>query len=375
MRQFTKEPWGHAGEASTDVWTQRVGALCALPALIRQLGGDPDSILGRAGLAPGALDAPEARVPFDVLCRALQAAAEATQCAHLGLLAGRIWRVSDLGLVGELVRYAPTVREALHTMAVHQHLNSGGGLAYLIERGGAADIGYAIYQPGVAHAEQMNDGVLAAWANVMRELCGPGWLPSEVFLPHARPVNVAPYRQFFKVQPTFNAEICALRFPANWLDRPIEGADPVRRRIALQRATENDGEPLTHQVFRALRVVLLHGKACGDDVAGTLSMHRRTLNRRLKAHGTTYQQVLDQVRLGVACQLLADSDISLDDVAATLGYAGVSPFMRTFRRWTGTTPGCWRRTAAAERRVDRIAHSRPSCGPFPDVRQVADCAT
>ena len=37
------------------------------------------------------------------------------------------------------------------------------------------------------------------------------------------------------------------------------------------------------------------------------------------------------------------------DVAATLGYAGVSPFMRTFRRWAGTTPGQWRRAAALAR--------------------------
>jgi AraC-like DNA-binding protein len=206
----------------------------------------------------------------------------------------------------------------------------------------------------------MYDGVLATSANVMRELCGPGWVPSDVFLPHARPANVAPYRQLFRVQPTFNAEICALRFAASWLDRPIEGADPVRRSNALQRATESDSEPLTHQVFRALRVVLLHGKASGDDVAGTLSMHRRTLNRRLKAQGTTYQQVLDQVRLDVARQLLADSDISLDDLAATLGYAGVSPFMRTCRRWTGTTPGRWRRMAAAGQSfAGQVPQARP----------------
>jgi AraC-like DNA-binding protein len=51
------------------------------------------------------------------------------------------------------------------------------------------------------------------------------------------------------------------------------------------------------------------------------------------------------VRYSVACELLSVPEISLDDVAATLGYAGVSPFMRTFHRWAGTTPGRWRREA------------------------------
>jgi AraC-like DNA-binding protein len=78
-------------------------------------------------------------------------------------------------------------------------------------------------------------------------------------------------------------------------------------------------------------------------------MHRRTLNRRLKAAGTTFQQVLDTVRFEVARQLLADSELTLDDVAAAIGYAGVTPFMHTFRRWAGTTPDRWRRAAAAAR--------------------------
>ena len=93
--------------------------------------------------------------------------------------------------------------------------------------------------------------------------------------------------------------------------------------------------------------MILDDRHSGDDVARLLSLHRRTLNRRLHALGTTYQQVLDQVRFDIARQLLATSDVSLDDIAATLGYAGVSPFMRTFRRWAGETPGRWRRLAKA----------------------------
>jgi len=77
-----------------------------------------------------------------------------------------------------------------------------------------------------------------------------------------------------------------------------------------------------------------------------LSMHRRTLNRRLHAEGTTFQRVLDEIRYAVARQLLSDTGAALDDIAASLGYSGVCPFMRSFRRWSGTTPGRWRREAA-----------------------------
>lgn len=327
---------------------QRVGGLTHLPALVRQLGADPAALLHGVGLASDALDLPDGRIPFTALSRLLQDGALRTKCSHFGLLVGRMWHLGDIGLVGELVRHSPSVGEALHTLTVYQRLNSEGALPFVIERGGMVDFGWAIYQPGVPGADQYHDAVLAVMFNVMRELCGSGWVPTEAFLPHARPPDVAPFRSFFKVTPKFNAEIGVLRFPVDWLSMPVEGADPARRRQAQADADELGRGHLLEQVRRALRILLLRGMASGNEVAQMLSMHRRTLNRRLQAEGTTFQHVLDAVRFEVARQLLA-TDISLDDIAAALGYAGVSPFMRAFRRWAGTSPGQWRHAAGRRR--------------------------
>ena len=335
--------------APAAVAMQRVGAFAGLPMLLTQVGTDAESVVASAGLAPGALDNPGNHVPYTALCRLLSEGAARTSCAHFGLLAGRMWHLSDLGALGELTAHSGTVGEALQSLATYQHLHSTGGLVFVLERGGVVDFGYAIYHTGVAAGDQFYDSILAAAFNFMRELAGPGWLPADVFIPHARPRDIGPYRRLLKVQPRFDAEFCAIRFAASWLSRPVAGSEPVRRREALaQLEAAGEGE-FVDQVIRAVRTVLLQGKHSGDDVAQMLSMHRRTLNRRLQARGTTFQQVLDKVRFDVARQLLGESDIPLDDVAATLGYAGVSPFMRTFRRWARTTPGQWRRAAAVAR--------------------------
>lgn len=327
---------------------QRVSGFRALPDLIRELGGDPGEIVESAGLALSDLESPGNRISYAAMGRMLAEAATRTQCPHFGLLAGRMWHIADLGLVGELMRHSATVGDALRTLTVYQHLNSGGGLVFLTERADTVDIGYAIYQPGVSGVDQIQDTWLAASTNVLRELCGRGWAPGEVLLMRAKPIDVGVYRTFLQVQPRFNAEFCALRFAAHWMDKPIEAADPARLGIAEQQAaTEGRGE-LLQQILRALRVMLLKGRHSGDDVARMLAMHRRTLNRRLEAEGTTFQHVLDTVRFEVARQLLA-TDISLDDIAAALGYAGVSPFMRAFRRWAGTSPGQWRHAAGRRR--------------------------
>jgi len=331
--------------AGASAWEQRVGAFTALPALIRGLGTEPHALLASVGLAADALDAPDNRVPYGRLCKLLSSAAEHTQCGHLGLLAGRLWHLSDLGLLGELVRNAATTGDALQTLIVYQHLNSEGGLPFMTTRGNAVDVGYAIYYPGADGTAQMYEACLASGMNFMREICGTGWRPAEVLIAHSPPADATPYNSFFKSRTRFNAEYCALRFPTHWLERPIEGADPARLRLLTVQANASGGPDFVQSLYRALRTFLINGGSSADDVATMLSLHRRTLNRRLKAQGMTFQHVLDQVRLEVARQLLSNTDLTLDDIAAALGYGGVTQFMRTFHRWTGQTPGRWRRVA------------------------------
>jgi len=338
---------------------QRVGAFTALPTLIRQLGADPNRICENAGVAKGAFDNADNRLPYAAIGRVLQEAAARTKCIHFGLLVGRVWRLSDLGIVGDVVRNSPTVGDALRKLVVHQHINSQSAGPFFREAAGVVDFGIAIYEDGVVGLEQLFDAYMAAGMNVLLELCGPAWTPTEVFIPSAKPRDCTHHRHLLKVTPHFGAEFCALRFSAHWLRKAVSGADPERLRLAERSANLAGAPALLQQVHRALRALLLNGKNSGDDVARMLSMHRRTLNRRLHEQGTTFQGVLDKVRFEVARQLLSSSNIALDDVAGSLGYAGVSPFMRSFRRWSGMTPGDWRhRFGYRELQGDKVGVAR-----------------
>jgi AraC-like DNA-binding protein len=301
------------------------------------------------GLPSDALSYPENRISYAAFGQLLERSAEVTGCSHFGLTAGQMWHLEDLGLISELMRHSATVGEALRTQAAYQHLNSGGGLTFLAERGAMAESGYAIYQSGVIGVDHIYDCLLAGRVNFLRELCGADWSPTQVFLPHAKPRNADVYRNLFKVRPQFDSEFCALRFPSYWLNRRIEGADPARKRVAQLQVDRLTRPVLLQQVHRAVRRLLLSGKTSGDDVADMLAMHRRTLNRRLKEQGTTFQEVLDHVRCEVARQLLFYTEVTLDDIAASLGYASVTPFIRSFHRWIGTTPAHWRRWGKAHR--------------------------
>jgi len=329
-----------------ETWGQRVGALTGLPALIAELGIDVRDVMAAAGLSFDALHDAGNRIPFGAFGRLFEVAAAMTRHEHFGLAAGRMVRLDDLGIIGDLARNATTLGEALQFMVVYQHLNGEGDLVFVARHDPIVEIGYAIYYPGVAGADQIHDYALASIFTTLRELAGPQWLPSEVFLPHARPRTLH-YENLFRVPPHFDSEFCSLRFPAYWLHRPVREADAARRRCALEAVQQAADPDLLQQVYRALRQLMLAGRSSGDDVAHMLSMHRRTLNRRLRARGTTFQQLLDSVRCEVARQLLAHSQLPLDDIAESLGYAAASPFTRSFRRWTGSSPGDFRKRARA----------------------------
>ena len=324
-------------------WDQRVGAFTRIPALLRRLGADPDRVLTQAGLALDALSDADKWIPFSAVGRLLERSAHHTGHEHFALMAGQLWHLDDLGLVGEIVRNCATVGEALEALIIHQHLNRSGGFAFMTKCAAIADFCYAVYYPGIESPGQIYDCALATKVNYFRELIGASWAPSEIFFPHAKPTDTMQFRTLFKVLPRFDSELCALRFPAHWLDTPIPGANPQRKRAALLHADRIAKTDLGDQVIRALRTLLVRGSSAGDDVAQMLSMHRRTLNRRLHQRGTTFQQMLDGVRFEVARQYLSYSHLSLEDIAAALGYAGISPFIRTFHRWSGMTPGQWRR--------------------------------
>ena len=321
------------GEAS-----QRVGPLVEIPTLLRELGTDLAEVLDAASLDRVALDDAERRIPYLATGRLLHECAKQTSCEHFALLLGQRVRLAHLGLPGQLMRHSQSLGAALRTFVVYHHLNSQGMAKFLLEQDGVATLGCFVYQKGIEHVDQIYDLDVAAALSVMRELCGAGWLADRVLFSHAKPSNIAPYRGFFKTQCRFDSERTALIFPASLLELRMSDADPRQLRALQVQAQARDDFGLVFRLRRSLRTLLTTEAASGDEVAKLLSMHRRTLDRRLRREGTTFQQVLDEIRFEAACQLLDTARIPITEIAASLGYAETSAFSRAFRRWSGATP-------------------------------------
>jgi AraC-like DNA-binding protein len=326
---------------------QRVGFLSLVPELVRRFGvDDPLEVLSAAGLGRHSLDDPESTIPYAAMGRLLIAAAEKTACPHFGLEGGLLIRTASLGLVGELMRNAPTLGAALLDFATHQHRNAHGGVVYLLTDAHQAFFGYAVYQANVPGNHLICDGAAMAAFNLVRELSDAvPFTALQVLFSRSQPENLIPYQQKFGVQLQFNAEQTAVVLPRKWLDRPVRGADPAIRRHLEHRVRMlwlvGDFDIVT-QLRRLLRIGLLKGHVSALSISEQLGVSRRALRRQLNALGLSFQDVLGQTRCEFVKQLLANTRLGICEIGTIVGYTDPSVLTRAFIRWTGVTPSGWR---------------------------------
>jgi AraC-like DNA-binding protein len=328
--------------------TLRVALVAQAPELLSALGCDATGLLRRAGISSRSLASAENRIGYQAVGRFLAASVRATGLPHFGILMGeRFDPAIALGDVIELMQNSPTVEAALQALVLHHHLNDSGAAPTLLPGPGRrVTLAHSIYWYGVPALETFYDAAISYGVQIMRLLCGANWRPLRVTLAHSAPPDLDPYRRMFGPQIRFNANVSALEFPADLLQRPVVGADTARYpllRGRLRQRILSDNVSLAAQVKRALCPMILSGTASAPNVANLFSVSDRVLRGRLAAEGATVRRLLQQTRLEMAIQLLRTTELSVSHVSAAVGYSDPPSFVRAFRsHFSGVTPGEWR---------------------------------
>lgn len=326
---------GTAGERA------HLSAFSGIPDLLESFDIPSASLLKRYGWTDADLCDPDCTGSFRDMSRLLEDCMRATRCPYFGLLLGCTAGLSSLGLVGRLARHSPTVGEGLAVLGEYFSLHDTGGNVDVTIESGSATLTYTLHATGIAAPDQVHDFLAGTMVNVLRQLCGADWRPSLVMLPRKRPSRLAQYRTSLGDSLQFDSARTAVVFPVRRLEQPVAGADPLLRRLLLREVCagfENQGPMVRADVRRAI-VALLHERRCSRrEVAGALGLHERTLCRCLQASGTTFQQILDEVRSELAEQLLRNTHAPMSEISRELGFRSPTVMARAFRRWHGISP-------------------------------------
>ena len=248
--------------------------------MLREFGVDPGAIAARAGLDPAAQAPGEDN---SVRCYGPTIISGSARRRHDGRISG-YWLVSEpiLGIwklvLGQLMKHSRTLGTALRAFSEFQHLHSRGGVTFLLEKEQPlATLYYAIYEKNVEHIDQIYDGIMAMACNVVRDLCGTAWGPSEVVFLRTRG------RPSSWTLPSLLSRSVPFQFGPNgaavW--RGFAGASDLQRRsrsafdLDSSQIQARDQFELVPRLRRVLRALLVAGTSARDDVV-VLLMHRRT---------------------------------------------------------------------------------------------------
>jgi AraC-like DNA-binding protein len=322
---------------------QRVGILSEFPSLVSEFGVDPNDLARVGGVSLTALSDPNALIPFSRFAALFEEARSLTGCPNIGLLLGTRGSYRMMGLMGQYMANAPTLGVAMTDVVSHQHRYSRGARPYVVTFGEDVVFGYRVHEVGVPAIDQICDAAIAFANAVLNELADAR--PIEVMFVHAPPADVRPYMSIFRTPVRFNADHNGIVYPSSILSRPVKGADPGRR-VELTTRLEHywaiDPPDIISSLRRVLAVSVLGGDPSLEGSALALNMHPRTLNRRLRERGTTFQRELGLARFSLASQYLESSSVPMTTISNALGYADPSVFTRAFERWSGISPTQWR---------------------------------
>lgn len=244
------------------------------------------------------------------------------------------------GVVEYLCRSAPTLGEALQQWVRYLNLlDDAVEVAIVDEEGGKC---VRVVRESEAPAPPSHELCFALLTKQSREIGSREPSIVRVDFSH-RCENPAAYEAWFGAPVRFGAPHDQLVFRALDFDIPLKSADAnllaVLARQAEMQAEAIEGEeslPFTAVVRRALREGLREDVSI-EQVGRRIGMSARTVQRRLRDDGTTFQALREAVRHELASRYL-EQDLSISEISFLLGFSQPSAFFRAFKRWTGMTP-------------------------------------
>lgn len=316
-----------------------------------RLGLDTTALLARAGLDPGRLDAPDARLPASLADAVWREASLLSGDPALALRAAEQTPFGAFRVLDFLGATGATVGEGLARVAAYFPL---------VDPRGSITVEPA--EDAVALSFRGADGVppqpaqeytLAILVSRVRH-CAASPVGLGVRFAFPRPVSAAEHARALGLEPVFGAAVPALVIArATWEAAP-RAADAGLFATLEEHARELLGrtapeDPLAPAVRAAIAAELPGKEPSLARVARRLGTSARTLQRRLGAAGTSFAAVVDAVRRERAEAFLRAPDVSIAEVSFLVGFAEQSAFTRAFRRWTGTVPTAWRLRAGGTR--------------------------
>ncbi len=319
----------------------RYAALSGYEALSNSLDLDWAPLMQSVGLDPAGLAVQDRWIPAAAAARLLEISAVAAGREDFGLSLVEFRRLANLGPLALVIREEPDVRRVLEMLIRYEHTYNQAISIRLSEANGLATIRMDLEPGEPVGTRQATEVAVGTLHHIHRQLHGTRWQPLSVCFSHPAPADISTHLRIFGQVVQFQREFAGIVLRTSDLAAPNKVADPLLRPYAHQ-FLDTIGLPtdvtMVARVRELIEVLLPTGRCSIVQVARSLGVDRRTVQRRLADSGETFSSLLNAVRAELAERLVPNPRRSMTEIARELGFSEPSAFSRWFRGQFGCGP-------------------------------------
>ena len=327
-----------------------IGAAASLiGCTLRDYGVSVADVFRDAGLAPDTVSSPDVRYPYARMQVMWKLAVERTGDPCFGLAVAEHFKPQAFHGLGFMWLSSDTLFDALQRLVKYQRMISTVADITLEETGDSVRLNVDIHRSSVDIEYASLDAAVGVFVNLCRMATCETFNPVRLTMKRPRPDCSDRFEALFRSPVEFGADSNALYFDPVALREPLPGANPELARandqVVIDYLGRFDREHLSMQVRSRLIELLPDKQPAQKDIASSLNISVRNLQRRLHAEGVSFKHLLDETRKDLATQYIQDSHRRIGEITYLLGFSEPSNFTRAFRRWTGVSPNEFRQRA------------------------------
>jgi len=314
----------------------------------KRLNMDVESLVSHAGINPTLLLHPNARITPEQYTRFAQTMWLATQDEHLGFDT-KPRQLGTFATMCQLIINAKNLGKALERSQQFYSL-FGSDWSMSISRD-VHEARIRLHIPQDLDPEHfMIESLLIIWHGLASWLIGRNIPLERIKFSYPRPKHECEYGSLFSATSMiFDNQYTEVSFAADYLTLPIkqteETLEEFLKASPAQLLIKPKGNSLLTSRIRELLMANIDTEMPTlNEVAKQLYLSPQTMRRRLCAEKKSFQAIKDELRRDTAIHLLCMADMSLEEVSLGVGFSETSTFHRAFKKWTGVTPGLYRRT-------------------------------
>ncbi|WP_306307098.1 AraC family transcriptional regulator [Hydrogenophaga palleronii] len=344
--------------SSSSIWVKGLADMFAAQGL------DAQRLLTASGIDVAVLAKPDARIDVDAISRLWELAVLRSGDPTLGMDREQPRRHVNFDVIGYVMLASQTLMAGLESLARYYAVISD---AITLEFEPVPDgcwLAIDLFGNAQPLPRQRLEYSLLTVATLCRWITRRDIQALAVEFTYPQPDNDEPYRRAFGCPVRFGQPSNRMLLAQSDLEAPLLSSDPVlfgmHQRVIEARLERLGNASTGHRVSEEIVRRLHLGEPRREDIARSLAMADRTLQRRLQEEDTSFQQLLDDARRELAQKYLAEPRYALGQVADMLGFADQSNFFRASKRWFGVSPGQYRTRLLCPEGLDELQAAVPS---------------